>query len=578
MRSEERLGRMTKYLIKAPNWVMSASGMVLVSLLGGIGIFNEGFIADLMRGFLIFGLPALISSPLIYYLVRFLSGSMKLERSFLLFFISSSFLVSMTSLGHLLSRFLSISEWNFYVLATGVISGVSLMAIFTTALPDRILHSAFLSTIYPILSALSLHLINPSEILLLSLTITGVSIILAALLIRYLDYPLRSLGISGFEFVYHFMEHGENGSAGMEEILRRIGEEVTVPVTVLSFWNSGRILGALVIPSVHPGPLGEIGGGNLPKLISSSFSFPLIVAHGTCNHDFNPVSRDEIKKVVSAVSRAMENSERSRLASHPVRIQEGSVKMLAQRFGDSILMTVTTSPETMEDIDLGAGLAICYAAKSKGYRDASLIDAHNCGEPYSEDIMPGDRRVFQMMRAAERAGEMLRDAEMHEFRAGFAFHPKIGERDEGFGDDGIKALVIETGGVRTAYVVIDGNNMVRGLREKIIERLPVDYAEVMTTDNHVVNLRGGEIFVGSKGDASKIIEACVRTVENAISNMREAEVSMRTELVEGIRVFGPGKSSVLSAIGSATLSAGKGLAIYALISAISLSLLAFLLL
>lgn len=578
MKSEERLGRMTKYLIKAPSWILSASGVILVSMLGGLGIFNQGFTKDLVSGFLIFGLPALISSPLICFLIKILSGSIKLERSFLLFFISSSFLVSMTSLGHLLSKLLPISEWNFYVLAIGIISGFSLMAIFTTAFPERLLHSALLSAIYPSISALSLHFLGLSEILPLSLAITAVSITLSALLIKYLDSPLRTFGISGFEFVYHFLEHGESGSNGMEEILKRIGEDVTVPVTVLSFWNSDEIIGALVIPSVHPGPFGEIGGGNLPKIISSSFPFPVLVAHGTCNHDFNPVSRDEIGKIISAVDRAIKNSERFSLASQPVRIQEGSVKMLAQRFGDSILMTVTTSPETMEDIDLGAGLAICYAAKSKGYRDASLIDAHNCGEPYSEDIMPGDRRVFQMMRAAERAGEMLRDAEMHEFRAGFAFHPKIGERDEGFGDDGIKALVIETGGVRTAYVVIDGNNMVRGLREKIIERLPVDYAEVMTTDNHVVNLRGGEIFVGSKGDASKIIEACVRTVENAISNMREAEVSMRTELVEGIRVFGPGKSSVLSAIGSATISAGKGLAIYALISAISLSLLAFLLL
>ncbi|MBC7110443.1 MAG: DUF2070 family protein, partial [Archaeoglobi archaeon] len=505
-------------------------------------------------------------------------GSIKLERSFLLFFISSSFLVSMTSLGHLLSKLLPISEWNFYVLAIGIISGFSLMAIFTTAFPERLLHSALLSAIYPSISALSLHFLGLSEILPLSLAITAVSITLSALLIKYLDSPLRTFGISGFEFVYHFLEHGESGSNGMEEILKRIGEDVTVPVTVLSFWNSDEIIGALVIPSVHPGPFGEIGGGNLPKIISSSFPFPVLVAHGTCNHDFNPVSRDEIGKIISAVDRAIKNSERFSLASQPVRIQEGSVKMLAQRFGDSVLMTVTTSPETMEDIELGAGIAVCYAAKSKGYREASLIDAHNCGEPYSKDIMPGDRRVLQMLASAERAGEMLKNAEMHRLKVGFGFHPKIGERNEGFGDDGIKAMVVETGGIRTAYVVIDGNNMVRGLRERILESLPVECAEIMTTDNHVVNLKGGEIFVGSKGEASRIIDACVKAVEDAMSNMRDAEVSMKTEFVENIRVFGPGKSSILSAIGSATLSAGKGLAIYALISAISLSLLAFLLL
>jgi len=579
MNAEEKLGGMIRYLIRAPDWSLSIIAISFISVLGGWGVFSENLLKDALSGFLLFGIPAIISAFLIFLLVSSLSGSITLDRSFLLFLVTSSIIISMTSFGHLISHLTSLEiTWNMYVLSLGIVSALIFVALFTTAFPGKFAISAALSSLHLLLSTTTLGLIFHENFFSVSLSIWAISIGLTALLIRYLDAPLmKSFGISGFEFVYHFLEHGRNGSQGMEEIFKKIGEDVTVPLTVLSFRSNGEMVGALAVPSVHPGPIGEIGGSNFPHLISSHFSFPLLVAHGTCNHDFNPVSRREIEKVVRAIKESIQRGRPSALASHPVRIHEGSVKLLAQRFGDSLLLVCTTSPEPTEDIDLGIGLSACFSAKSFGYENVALIDAHNCGEPYAKEILPGDKRALELIRAAEKAGRLLKDAEMHRVLAGFGSHPAVGSKFEGFGDDGVKALVVETGGFRTAYVLIDGNNMVKGLREEILGELPVDEAEVMTTDNHVANLKGGDLFIGARGKRKEVLEACKKAVEMAISNLREVEVSMSSGVVENIQVFGVGKSSQLSAIGAVTLSAGKGLAVYALLSAISLSVIAFLL-
>ena len=71
-------------------------------------------------------------------------------------------------------------------------------------------------------------------------------------------------------------------------------------------------------------------------------------------------------------------------------------------------------------------------------------------------------------------------------------------REQGFGDLGIQVIVTEVDNQRTAYILIDGNNMAAGVREKLLDPIltVVDHAEVMTTDSHVVNTITGKNPVG----------------------------------------------------------------------------------
>ena len=66
------------------------------------------------------------------------------------------------------------------------------------------------------------------------------------------------------------------------------------------------------------------------------------------------------------------------------------------------------------------------------------------------------------------------------------------------GAGGITAIVVEVENQKTAYVVIDGNNMMPGLREKILTWLAAlgfEESEVFTTDTHTVSA----LVTGSRG-------------------------------------------------------------------------------
>ena len=52
----------------------------------------------------------------------------------------------------------------------------------------------------------------------------------------------------------------------MEDFFREIGEEVYVPEASLFFRRPGREPVIFTVPNVHPGPMGDIGGGNLPQM------------------------------------------------------------------------------------------------------------------------------------------------------------------------------------------------------------------------------------------------------------------------------------------------------------------------
>ena len=68
--------------------------------------------------------------------------------------------------------------------------------------------------------------------------------------------------------------------------------------------------------------------------------------------------------------------------------------------------------------------------------------------------------------------------------------PKEFSLKAGMGTGGITAIVVQVEKQKTAYIVIDGNNMIPGLREKIIAALTskgFDASEVFTTDTHAVS-------------------------------------------------------------------------------------------
>src|SRR5207247_11236719 len=118
------------------------------------------------------------------------------------------------------------------------------------------------------------------------------------------------------------------------------------------------------------------------------------------------------------------------------------------------------------------------------------------------------QRSHEIIEAAKSATQAALAAPKAPFRVGYANRKGFSTPDQGIGARGIEALVVETGGQRTAYVLFDGNNMVPGVRDEIRAKLAslVQESEAMTTDNHSVNLTmDGFNAVGAVLDMATIL-------------------------------------------------------------------------
>jgi putative membrane protein len=122
-------------------------------------------------------------------------------------------------------------------------------------------------------------------------------------------------------------------------------------------------------------------------------------------------------------------------------------------------------------------------------------------------------------------------------------------------------------------VLVDANNMVPNLREIIVSALKVDEAEVMTTDNHVVNSYGGVNLLGFKADNGVLLKAIIELVDEAQANLEPVRAGMNTQQANGVSVFGSQKTAQLASTVNAIMAMGGALGISVIIAAFAISLL-----
>ncbi|MDD4126850.1 MAG: DUF2070 family protein [Methanomicrobium sp.] len=370
------------------------------------------------------------------------------------------------------------------------------------------------------------------------------------------ERPLKkNFHISSLNFINAFIAHNTDGSMALEEFFRDIGEDVFVPQVTLFFKREGKKDILFTVPNLHPGPMGEIGGGNLPKVLHESLGGETIVVHGCATHDFNLISENEIPKVISAIDKTKSNITYNNYAGRSKRFKYGSVQVLAQPFGDALLLVSTRYPEMTEDVDYPIGLSI-MSEGHKRFSHVAFVDAHNCMVEVASPVMPASHTAYEYMKVCDIAGEAALNEKQGEFEAGVSHINVPFSREEGFGDIGIQALVVKKGENKTAYVLFDGNNMLNGVRTIIRDEILkiVDECELMTTDSHVVNTLSGKNPVGYRIEAEKILPYAVSAVEKAISDLAPAECGATTAWCEGIAVFGSHRISQLASSVNAMLT------------------------
>jgi putative membrane protein len=450
-----------------------------------------------------------------------------------------------------------------------------------------------------------------------------------------IDRPWRrGLGVSMLDFLRGFIGHIAEGSRELEDFFEQLGQEAVVPVTVLSFRRAAAADGGpdavaggtdgeaattaglgsgpgpekarFVLPMIHPGPMGEIGGGNFPERLarrSEGLAFP---PHATAGHDFNLVTEREVDTVLDAADAALDRVEFSREATRSVRVGSGEAEVVGQGFGDDALLVTTYAPGHADDIEYAVGLSAAAEARTAGLDRVMLADAHNCnyGLAATEigQVAPGSQRSFDMIRAAGLAGEALRDARRGDLSLGVAWDPTAWTPADGIGPLGVRVAVTEVAGVTTAYVLVDGNNMEPGLRRRIVEAVlaedrptdrprgraeaptgtplradgapVVDEVEVLTTDTHIVNTVRADNRVGEAIDHDELADLVRGLVARALADREPVVAGMATERAE-VTVFGNDRTETLASHANAVVAMGGALALAVIAAAIAVSTVIF---
>lgn len=572
--SDVRMAGLSRYIFTAPAWPRSLAIIILLGLCIDAASFRAGWVYPFF-GTLTFTLPALAAILLTRSLIRSRGKMITWNRSALLAAAGTVFAIIITVLpvvvgyADLLPLSFAIAMGFVFAIRMLVMAAIAdyrLSRVFLPALPQSALGIVFASVPfgpgYLILGAV-LHIVFGFGCL---------------LFVWFVERPLnKAFHISAFNFINTFIEHMTDGSKSMEDFFREIGEEVSVPQTTFAFRREGKKDILFTVPNVHPGPMGEIGGGMLTRAIHDAFEEEVLTAHGCSTHDFNLVSESEAGKIIAAMRQSLDGASYLPSAGPSFRTHSGSVEVLCQPFGDSLLMVSTRWPQKTEDLDFAIGMTVMAEAHSH-FAHCAFVDAHNCMAEVASPLHLGSAVGNEYLAAAGKGITEAAGRAVHPFRAGVGRVALPFTREQGIGDIGVQALVVECAGQTTAYVLFDGNNTVEALRPAVLQAVKdlVDECEVLTSDSHCVNTISGKNPVGLHVPPATLAPYAAEAVQAAVDDLAEARAAAATGWCQDVLVFGSNRISELASTVNAMLIFIPPLSLAVLLMAFLLSVVAYL--
>lgn len=594
MSSMSSVAGLSKYITTLPKTKNSILTIIFISFISGALIFligNEypyGIIEKILYGgsfgFGVLGISSIISGGIDQRGIDSLHGiNLKTKHSMFLSLLSMTFISAILIIGALFGAIFHANVFiNCLLFGCILIFGLNTLILWSvTKISFR--RSAMIGTIQPLLilamyvlvsyfSSYSPIIDSSLGSMILKVIVGSVIFILAIYsFITVVESPMKkNLGIGILDLLSLFIAHMNEGSKSLESLFDNMGEPISTVVTFISFRTKKGIKSLFVSPSVHPGPLGDIGGSNMPTILAERFNHFTMIAHGPSTHDFNPVATRELDKIEDAIKTGLEKVEYSPKATLFKRYKEEKANIGVQFFNKGMVILSTFAPEGSDDIEFGVGLTMMTQSKSRcKVQDSIIVDCHNSFTPESGGVLPGNDEVFEIITAIDKIDL---ENEYYDIKVGCYENPMndLG-KNEGVGESGIKTMVIEVENQKTAYILFDSNNMEIGFRAEIIDtvkELGIDEVEVMTTDTHSVNTisRGYNPIGLTK--RPEITEYIKESVIKAIEDLEEVEVGTGTEKIENLKTFGPTNSTELISTISSIVAVSKIIAPVLFISAI----------
>ena len=594
MSSMSSVAGLSKYITNLPKTEKSILLIAIVSFISSLIYFsiqpleNMGSLENLiyggLLGLIVFGLSSVMSGAINQQVISGLHGiNLKIKHSMFLSFLSMTALCILMIIGGFISKILHQTLYiNFILFGCVLVYGFNTLVFWTTA-KVRFVKAATTGLVQPLLIiamfVLVLFLTTDtifvgSLILQITLKVIIAGIIFIAAIyafIRIIASPFKkNLSIGVLDLLSLFIAHINEGSNSLEGLFENMSEAIDTIVTFVSFKTENGIKSLFISPSVHPGPLGNLGGSNMPTILANKFDNFTMVAHGPSTHDFNPIAVSEIDKIEKAIKNGLEDVEYSKSASKFIRYSAEKANIGVQFFNEGMVILSTFAPEGSDDIEFGVGLTMMTQSRSKcNIKDSVIVDCHNSFTEESGEVLPGNAEVFHLIDAIDKIDS---NQEKYSIKVGcFEDEMKTLDKQEGVGDSGIKTMIIEVDNQRTAYVLFDANNMEIGFRQEIIDAvkdLEIDEIEVMTTDTHSVNtLSRGYNPIGIE-KREEIIEYIKISINEAINDLEEVEVGTGTKKIKNLNTFGPTHSTELISTISSVVAVSKIIAPVLLITAL----------
>ncbi len=380
----------------------------------------------------------------------------------------------------------------------------------------------------------------------------------------------KNLGVGSIPLLRAFLASwAENLNIPLEALLEKLGNEKTVEVYMLAFRAKEKLKTVVVVPAIHPGPFKNIGSSPLPHMIQAKLEERLhcvtSVPHGVSGHELDLTSQVHNEKVVNSILQYTNFSSFNSKATPLIRTQVEEAKATCQIFGNCAFITLTVAPQSMEDLPHELDKTMGNEAKKRGLSAAITVDAHNS----IEGSFDAGRVIEPIKKAAVESLEKALGAPKAVFEVGAAkVVPKEFSLRDGMGPGGISVVVVKVADQKIAYVTIDGNNMVSGLREKILLALRdigIIDGEILTSDTHIVNGIGvtelGYHPLGEAIDHVKLINCVRRATVVALGQLEPVKVASQNITVSNVRVIGEQQVSMLTLLVHEAIKMSKKLAV-----------------
>jgi putative membrane protein len=353
-------------------------------------------------------------------------------------------------------------------------------------------------------------------------------------------------------------------NAPFEKFLEKLGKNELIEVMLLKF-DSLKTKAAIIVPFVHPGPFKNIGSSLLPSQLKNDFekefNCDACVPLGILGHELDLASQAQNKKIIKYVIDASDFVASADKASPFVKITSDSVTASCQIFGKAAFLSFTLAPETTEDLPQELGNFVREEAKKLGIDCCIVVNAHNSITDKTELDVSLKTLKLVALKSLRKALSLPH----YPFEIGVkTVFPKEFTLRDGLGPGGITSIIVNVAEQKTAYVVIDGNNMISGLREEIILLLKskgFHEAEIFTSDTHAVSAvvlgHRGYHPVGEAMDKKTLFNHIIAATENAVLNLEPCRSGCIQILVPEVRVIGEERLHSLSTLIDSALKRAK---------------------